>query len=178
MKKWLATLATATLLCMSAGNVSLAQEDATSAPGTLESDIEDLKKALINLNRDLFILEQDLLFPSSTQVAVYLSVDTGAYFSLDAVELKIDDEEVTHYLYTDRQIDALHRGGIQRLFVGNVNQGEHELTAFFVGYGPEGRAYKRAVSLTFEKSGKPAALELRIRDEASKQQPEFTATVL
>lgn len=175
MKMWLAGVLLAAGLCVSP--VSQAQSAQTDA-AALETEIEALKQALINLNRDLFILEQDLLFPSSTQVAVYLSVDTGEYFSLDAVELKIDDEEVTHYLYTEKQVDALHRGGIQRLFIGNISQGEHELTAFFVGYGPEGRAYKRAVTTTFEKAGKPVALELTISDEASKQQPAFTATVL
>ncbi|MCU7556059.1 hypothetical protein OCL06_15820 [Alteromonas sp. ASW11-19] len=175
MKMWLASALLAVGLCVTP--VTLAQSDQADA-ASLEADIEDLKQALISLNRDLFILEQDLLFPSSTQVAVYLSVETGEYFSLDAVELKIDDEEVTHYLYTEKQVDALHRGGIQRLFIGNVSQGEHELTAFFVGYGPEGRAYKRAVTTTFEKTGKPVALELTISDEKSKQQPAFTATVL
>lgn len=144
----------------------------------LSSQIEDLKKALITLNRDLFILEEDLLFPSSSQLAVYLSVDVGTFFTLDAVELKIDDEVATHYLYTERQINALHRGGVQRLYLGNIPQGEHELTAFFVGIGPENRPYKRAVSIQFEKDDDPQAVELQIVDSSAKQQPEFSAVVL
>ncbi|TAP40440.1 hypothetical protein EYS00_09365 [Alteromonas sp. KUL49] len=144
----------------------------------LSSQIEDLKKALITLNRDLFILEEDLLFPSSSQLAVYLSVDVGTFFTLDAVELKIDDEVATHYLYTERQINALHRGGVQRLYLGNIPQGEHELTAFFVGIGPENRPYKRAVSIQFEKDDDPQAVELQIVDSPAKQQPEFSAVVL
>lgn len=144
----------------------------------LSSQIEDLKKALITLNRDLFILEEDLLFPSSSQLAVYLSVDVGTFFTLDAVELKIDDEVATHYLYTERQINALHRGGVQRLYLGNIPQGEHELTAFFVGIGPENRPYKRAVSIQFEKDNDPQAVELQIVDSPAKQQPEFSAVVL
>ena len=144
----------------------------------LNTQIEDLKKALINLNRDLFILEEDLLFPSSTQVAVYLSLDVGVYFQLDAVELVIDDETATHYLYTERQVNALKRGGVQRLYMGNVNQGAHELTAFFIGIGPENRTYKRAVTLAFEKDDDAQAVELKITDSSAKHQPEFTATVL
>lgn len=144
----------------------------------LSTQIEDLKKALITLNRDLFILEEDLLFPSSSQVAVYLSLDVGAFFQLDAVELKIDDELATHYLYTERQVNALQRGGVQRLYMGNIPQGEHELTAFFVGIGPENRPYKRAVTLKFEKEDDPQALELKIVDSEAKQQPEFHAVVL
>lgn len=152
------------------------QTQKSDAP--LAEQVEDLKKALIELNRDLFILEEDLLFPSSTQVAVYLSLDIGTYFKLDAVELKINDETVTHYLYTQKQINALQRGGVQRLYMGNVNQGEHELTAFFIGMGPENRPYKRAVTLTFEKDDEPQALELKITDSTAKEQAEFTATVL
>lgn len=61
---------------------------------------------------------------------MYLSLDVGVYFQLDAVELVIDDETATHYLYTERQVNALKRGGVQRLYMGNVNQGAHQLTAF------------------------------------------------
>jgi len=152
--------------------------DTSSEKPSLNAQIEDLKKALINLNRDLFILEEDLLFPSSTQVAVYLSLDVGVYFQLDAVELVIDDETATHYLYTERQVNALKRGGVQRLYMGNINQGAHELTAFFIGIGPEKRPYKRAVTLTFDKDEDAQAVELRITDSTAKHQPEFTATVI
>jgi hypothetical protein len=144
----------------------------------LAAEMETLKQALVNLNRDLFILEEDLLFPSSTQVAVYLSMDVGEYFKLDAVELKIDGKLATHYLYTDRQVDALYKGGVQRLFVGNVNQGTREITAFFIGTGPENRPYKRAVSLEFDKDDEAATIELKIVDSTSKQQPTFSAILL
>lgn len=144
----------------------------------LSEEIETLKQAMINLNRDLFILEEDLLFPSSTQVAVYMAMDVGEFFRLDAVELKINSEVKTYYLYTDRQIEALFRGGIQKLYVGNLNQGEHELTAFFIGIGPENREYKRAVTLTFTKDEEPLAIELNVKDSELKQQPIFTAKTL
>jgi len=144
----------------------------------LAAEMETLKQALVNLNRDLFILEEDLLFPSSTQIAVYLSMDVGEYFKLDAVELKIDGKLATHYLYTDRQVNALYKGGVQRLFVGNINQGSREITAFFIGTGPENRPYKRAVTLEFEKDDEAATVELKIVDSTSKQQPTFSATLL
>ena len=120
----------------------------------LSAQIETLKQAMVNLNRDLFILEEDLLFPSSTQVAVYLAMNVGEYFALDAVEIRVDGEVKTYYLYTDRQVNALYRGGVQRLYVGNVSQGKHTLSAYFVGIGPQNREYKRAVSIEFEKDEK------------------------
>lgn len=144
----------------------------------LSQQIETLKQAMVNLNRDLFILEEDLLFPASTQVAVYLSMDVGEYFALDAVEIRINGDVKTYYLYTDRQVNALHRGGVQRLYVGNVNRGEHELSAYFIGVGPENREYKRALSVQFTKSEDPVALALNVVDSTRKQQPVFEASVL
>lgn len=144
----------------------------------LAKEIESLQQALVNLNRDLFILEEDLLFPSSTQMAVYVSMDVGQYFALDSVEIKVNDKTLTHYLYTEKQVDALVRGGVHRVYVGNINQGEHELTAVFHGLGPENRPYKRAVSLPFDKTDEAKAVELQIIDSTRSQQPEFVAISL
>ena len=158
---------------------SAAQDDSKAdAQQSVAKQIQQLKRDVIALNRDLFVLEEDLLFPSSTQVAVYLSMDVGTYFKLDSVELKIDDQAVTHYLYTDKQVDALYRGGAQRLHVGNLTQGEHQLSAFFIGLGPESREYKRATTMTFNKGPEATTLEIQIIDSNSKQQPEFKVVEL
>jgi hypothetical protein len=143
----------------------------------LGSQMEDIKKDLVELKRDLVVLEEELLYPASSQVAVFLSMDVGDFFALDAVTLKLNGKDVTHYLYTEKQVDALFRGGVQRLFVGNVKQGENELTAFFTGRGPEGRDYRRATTVKFEKSFEPSYVELKISDSTAKYQPEFVATV-
>ena len=72
-------------------------------------------------------------------------------------------------------MDALNRGGVQKLFVGNVKQGENTVTAFFTGRGPSGRDYRRASSVTFEKTFEPAFVELKVTDSEEKYQPDFTA---
>jgi hypothetical protein len=145
--------------------------------GPLDNEMEDVKKALLDLRRDLIVLEEDLLFPASTQVAVFLSMDVGEFFQLDAVTLKINGREVTHHLYTEKQVDALYRGGVQKLYVGNVRQGNNTVTAFFTGRGPSGRDYRRATTVEFEKSFEPAFVELAISDSTAKYQPEFSAAV-
>jgi len=151
--------------------------DAAHTNAALAGQMEDIKKNLVELKRDLSVLEEDLLYPASTQVAVYLSMDVGAFFALDSVTLKMNGKDVTHYLYTDKQADALFRGGVQRLYVGNVKQGNNRLTAFFTGRGPEGRDYKRAATVEFEKTFEPTTIELKISDSEAKYQPEFVATV-
>jgi hypothetical protein len=169
----------ASLAASQLGLLAMAQiEDPAVNQQNLSQQIETLKQAMVNLNRDLFILEEDLLFPASTQVAVYLSMDVGEYFALDAVEIRINGDVKTYYLYTDRQVNALYRGGVQRLYVGNVNRGEHELSAYFIGVGPENREYKRSLSVRFTKTEDPVALALNVVDSTQKQQPVFEASVL
>ena len=143
----------------------------------LDEEMENVKKALLELKRDLVILEEDLLFPASSQVSVFLSMDMGEFFQLDAVTLKLNGKQVSHHLYTDKQVDALHRGGVQKLFVGNVKQGDNRVTAFFTGRGPNGRDYRRATTVEFEKSFEPTFIALAISDETEDYQPDFMADV-
>jgi hypothetical protein len=147
----------------------------TPAPDTkgLDQEVQGLKKDVVDLNRDLFVLEEELLFPANTQVAVFLSMDVGDFFALDSVQLKIDQKEVINYLYTPREVEALLRGGVHRLYLGNLKVGKHELVAFFSGKGPNDRDYKRGASLSFEKGIGAKYLELKINDRQRKQQPEF-----
>ena len=133
--------------------------------------VAELKKKVIKLNRDLFILEEDLLFPANTQFVVYLSLDTGKFFRPDSVTLKLDNQIVAAHLYTPRQIKSLSRGGMQRLHMGNLKSGEHELTVIVDGLGPDNRAYKRAASLMFDKGSDIASLEIKVRDQSENYQP-------
>ena len=141
---------------------------------SLDLALQDLKSQILGLNRDLFILEEELLFPSNTQIAVFLSLDIGEFFKLDAVTIHIDKKEVASHLYTEKQIDALVRGGVQKLYLGNIKSGEHEMVAVFTGRGPNGRDYRRATSLKFNKSTSAKKLELMIEDSTRLYQPEFS----
>ena len=146
-----------------------------SAPvaGTLDGRIQDAKADVIKLNRDLLVLEEELLFPANTQVALFVSMDVGKMFQLDSVQVKLDDKVVANYLYTALEVEALHRGGVQRVYLGNLKNGQHELVAFFTGKGPHERDYRRGANVKFEKTGEAKYIELRIQDSAGKLQPEF-----
>ena len=150
---------------------------AEQAGEQLDADIESLEQELMSLSAELMILEEDLLYPASSRIAVYLSMDVGELFRLDAVTVKLNGQQVAHHLYTDRQTNALYRGGVQQLYIGNARQGGNELTAIFVGLGPHDRDYKRAVTTVFEQSFEPVFVELTITDSTASQQPEFAARV-
>ena len=104
---------------------------------------------------------------------MFLSVDVGTFFALDSVTLKVDDKEVANYLYTDREVQALHRGGVQKLYLGNLKAGSHEIVAFFTGKGPHERDYRRGTTLVVDKTVGAKYVELRISDREASLQPEF-----
>ncbi len=152
-------------------------EDADDKEPVIAGDIEHLKSQVLELNRDLFVLEEELLFSANTQVSVFVSIDADRLFELDSVQLKIDDKVVSNYLYTEREVNALHKGGVQRLYIGNLTSGEHELIAFFTGKGPGGRDYKRATSKVINKSDQAKFIELKIVGDTTKEQPAFKVKV-
>ena len=169
------------VIALAASFFVLAAQAQDKAPpanaASLDNRVQDLKADVIKLNRDLLVLEEELLFPASTQVALFVSMDVGKLFELDSVQIKLDDKQVTNYLYTPLEVQALHRGGVQRAFVGNLRSGTHEIVATFTGKGPHERDYKRGTTIKFDKGTEPKYIELRIKDSAGKLQPEFEVKV-
>ena len=167
----------------SAAEAAPAPIAAASAPqpaaeqAALDARVQALKAEVIRLNRDLLVLEEELLFPAGTQVAVFISMDVGKLFELESVQIKLDDKVISQHLYTPLEVQALHRGGVQRVFVGNLRAGTHAIDAFFTGRGPHQRDYKRGTTLKFEKGTEPRYIELRIKDVLAKLQPEFEVKV-
>ncbi|MBT8082984.1 MAG: AraC family transcriptional regulator [Gammaproteobacteria bacterium] len=139
----------------------------------MDEDVQALKKEVLDLNRDLFLLEEELLFPANSQVAFFVSMDVGEYFEIDAVQLTVDGKEVSNHLYTAREADALARGGVHRLHLANLKTGPHEIVATFIGQGPNVRDYRRGATVKFDKGIGAKYFELEITDRVVKQQPDF-----
>lgn len=150
-----------------------AQAAAQEQSQALFRDIQSLKNQAIDLNAELRLLEEELLFPVNTQVTFFVSLETAELFQLESVRLKLDGNDVAAHLYTDSEDRAMLRGGMHRLHVANLANGSHEMTAVFTGVGPSGRDYERAVSQNFEKRTGARYLQLHIHDSGLKNQPEF-----
>jgi hypothetical protein len=157
-----------------AQEITKGRVEAQESVNALSKDIQDLKLSVIALNKDLRLLEEDLLFPANTQLNVFLSLDVGKFFTLESVKLILDGDFVSSHIYSDKEVNALARGGIHKLHMANLSVGEHTLSAFFTGTGPSGREYKRGTTLKIDKESGPKYVELRISDSTMKLQPEFS----
>jgi len=163
---------------VSAENISQASEQKhvqvpAQSNASLAEELAQLTSQVLTLNRELFILEEDLLFPASTQISVFVSVDIGKFFTLDSVELKINSKNVAGFLYTERQRIALEQGGIQKLYLGNLTAGQHQLTAIFIGKDNNGRMAKKAQRYQFDKDDEAIMIEVKLVDQTQNLRSEL-----
>jgi len=93
----------------------------------LDEQVQDIKKDVLAISSELKLLEEKLLFPSNTQVSLFISVVKNSQYTPDAVQIKIDDKAVAHHIYSFKEVGALQRGGVQRIYTGNLRAGEHKI---------------------------------------------------
>lgn len=129
----------------------------------LDEQVQDIKKDVLAISSELLQLEEKLLYPSNTQLSVFLSFEKVDKFRLDAVKLRIDGKDVAHHIYSFKEIEALQSGGVQRLYTGNVRAGEHTLEVLTVVKG----ATQSNVSHKFVKSIEPKLVEISLSGTSS-----------
>lgn len=139
----------------------------------VSKNIQELKQNVITLNKDLRLMEEKLLFPSSTKYTIFVSVSSGTFFTLESIKLKLDGKLVSTQIYSEKQRQAMLRGGVHKLYVTNLNEGDHTATLFFTGIGSGGRDYKRASTIEFKKGPAGEYLEVAISDDRVTQEPVF-----
>ena len=93
----------------------------------LDEQVQDIKKDVLAISSELKLLEEKLLFPSNTQMSLFISVSKASQYTLDAVQIKIDDRPVAHHIYSFKEVGALQRGGVQRIYTGNLRTGDHKI---------------------------------------------------
>lgn len=141
---------------------------------TLDEELSALKADLAELNTALTALEEEILYPENTQLAVFLSVEGEEYFQLNSVELAVDDRPTSSYLYSEQEREALAQGGIQRLYLGNLTPGEHQITATFNAKGTDGRHYSKTEIFSISKEEDAERVELVVRAQAPSQDPQLS----
>ena len=132
-----------------------AQEASKEQSKGLDEQVQEIKTDVLSIAAELNQLEEKLLYPSDTQVAVFVSVAKGEKFRLDAVDIAVDGTSVAHHLYTFKELEALQKGGVQRIYVGNVRTGEHALQVTAMGKSEGGSDFQKNESFTITKNVGP-----------------------
>lgn len=161
-------LCVAVTLALGAGGAALGAEpsDQQQMRG-LDEQVQEIKSEILSISQELSRLEEKLLYPSGTEVVVFVALAAGDRMRLDSVRLGIDGQPATHYLYSAKELEALRKGGVQRLYVGNVASGEHELEVVVDGKLEDGADFSRTERFGFRKEAKPELLELTLSAPAS-----------
>jgi hypothetical protein len=137
----------------------------------LDDEVQAIKSDVLHIAEELNRLEEKLLFPSGTQVAVFVAVAKGDTTRVDAVRLQIDGQLVAHYIYSAKELEALRKGGVQRLYVGNVATGDHQLDVLVDGKLAGGADFNRTGQFTIRKDVKPKLVGLTLAGPESGNEP-------
>jgi len=149
------------LLCLGSVHSWAQQTDQQQLRG-LDEQVQEIKSDVLSIAQELNQLEEKLLYPSGTQVAVFVALAKGDQMRLDAVRLQIDGQLVAHHIYSFKELEALRKGGVQRIYVGNVATGDHKIEVLVDGKLEGGADFSRTESFTFRKEVKPKMVELTV----------------
>jgi hypothetical protein len=144
------------LLCIGIATARAEEMDREQMKG-LDEQVQDIKTDVLGIAAELNLLEEKLLYPSGTQ--------------LDAVQVRIDGELVAHYIYSFKELDALRKGGVQRLYVGNVPTGSHVIDVSVGGKLEGGADYSHTGQFNFDKGVGPKLVGLTVSGPGSGRDP-------
>ncbi|MDH3506840.1 MAG: hypothetical protein OEQ25_06830 [Gammaproteobacteria bacterium] len=136
---------------------------------SLDGQVQEIKSDVLGIAAELSTLEERLLYPSNTQLAVFVSLASGETLRLDAVRIQIDGEAVAHYIYSFKELEALQDGGVQRIYTGNVTTGMHEMTVSVAGKSQSGSDFSETESFSFNKGIDPRLIGLTVAGPGSGQ---------
>jgi hypothetical protein len=151
--------AAALLALTSAGS---AQEPATAEMRSLDEQVQEIKTDVLGIAAELNRLEEKLLYPSNTQLAVFVSIAEGETFRLDSMQINIDGQLASHYLYGFKELDALQHGGVQRIYTGNLPTGGHEIAVSINGKTTGGDDFGSTETFSFDKGIEPKLLGIAL----------------
>ena len=134
---------------------------------SLDEQVQEIKTDVLGIAAELVRLEEKLLYPSSTQLAIFVSIAEGETFRLDSMQIDIDGALATHYLYGFKELDALQHGGVQRVYTGNVPTGAHEIAVSINGKTTSGDDFNSTETFAFDKGVEPKLLGIALNGPAA-----------
>jgi hypothetical protein len=137
----------------------------------LDEQVQEVKSDVLSISQELSRLEEKLLYPSGTQVAIFVALAKGDQMRLDSVRLQIDGQLATQHIYSAKELEALRKGGVQRIYVGNVATGDHQLEVLVDGKLEDGGDFTRTEHFSFRKEVKPKLVGLTLAAPRSGNTP-------
>jgi hypothetical protein len=145
------------LICTPLGSL-YGQDISRQEMVSLDAQVQEIKSDVLSIAAELSQLEEKLLYPSNTQLAVFVALADGETLRLDAVQIEIDGALVAHYIYSFKELEALQGGGVQRIYTGNVPTGGHDIAISVAGKLPSGKDYSKSETFVFNKGIEPKLL--------------------
>ena len=152
------------LLCAIGAPARAGEPTAKQQMQSLDEQVQEIKSDVLAIASELDRLEERLLFPSNTQVAVFVSLKQGETLRLDSVAVQIDGAPVARHIYSFKELEALQKGGVQRIYTGNLATGGHRLEVAMAGKLPSGADFTRTQSFSFEKQAEPKLVGITLAD--------------
>lgn len=149
---WLVTFAALAVL---AGANAGAEASYREQMKGLDEQVQEVKSDVLSIAAELARLEERLLYPSNTHLAVFIALAARDTLRLDAVQIQIDGQLVAHSIYSFKELEALQKGGVQRIYTGNVPTGEHQIEVTIAGKLDTGKDYSRTERFAFSKGVEP-----------------------
>jgi hypothetical protein len=151
------------LLTWSSG-AAVARDASREQMKGLDEQVQEIKSDVLSIAAELNGLEERLLYPSNTQVAVFVALEEGDDFRLDSVQIELNGDLVAHHIYSFKELEALQKGGVQRIFTGNVATGEHELAVAVNGKLGSGKDFSNAQTFRFSKDVEPKLVGITLKE--------------
>lgn len=129
---------------------------------SLDEQVQEIKAETLSIATQMRLLEEKLLYPSSTQIAVFLSLDKAAKYRLDSIEIQLDGKPAAQHIYSPKEIEALQKGGVQRIYAANIKSGDHDLQVLLTGKTAPGSYFDRKENFKFSKDVGPKMVEIRL----------------
>jgi hypothetical protein len=162
---WLKGIILGILLLVLSGT-AYAQEISKEQIKGLDEQVQDIKSDVLSIATELNQLEEKLLYPSNTQVAVFVSLVSGETFRLDSVEIQLDGNPAAHHIYTFKELEALQKGGVQRIYTGNIRSGVHDLEVSVIGKSSGGGDLQKTSRFKVNKDIGPKIVEISLASQS------------
>lgn len=139
---------------------------------------QKIKLETLQVVKDATQLIEDVGYPEKSRVKIYVTHGAGKYFGLQKVTIVVDGADRAEFNYNDLQLKALLRGAANRVYMGELSEGFHELVVVFEGKDRKGNIIKKAETWLFDKKPGEFIMVMNVADNESTLRPDFSFKII